>query len=336
MMVHDNVPFVSVVIPTYNRRELLSGAITSLLNQAYPEDRYEIIVVDNSSTDGTEETVRSLQEKTQKVLQYYRKGNEGPGSARNLGIEKARGDVVAFTDSDCIADVNWLKNGVARMTDGIGLVQGKTLPNPDQTQRTLQQTMKVLSEDSYYQTCNIFYRKEILDIVGGFSPELCGLDFFGRPRWGGEDADLAWRIKKRGWRSVFADDTVVYHHIFPVTTPGEFIRVIHLSIIFTIAHLVRKHPEMRDSLLYRKIFKSKQRALFYILVLSLAAGIYIHWVFLVLGIPYVIKLISASFSRRPLRSYHRGLALFCIILFVELVESVLSICASLVYRTVIL
>jgi glycosyltransferase involved in cell wall biosynthesis len=336
MMVHDNVPFVSVVIPTYNRRELLRGAIESLLNQSYPDDRYEIIVVDNSSTDGTEETVRSLQEKSQKVLRYYRKKNEGPGSARNLGIEKAKGTVVAFTDSDCVADKNWLDGGVANMTDGVGIVQGKTLPNPDQPQRKLQQTMKVLSEDSYYQTCNIFYRKEILDSVGGFSPELCGLDFLGRPRWGGEDADLAWRIKKQGWRSVFADIAVVYHHVFPVTTPGEFIRAIHLSIIFTLAQLLRKHPEMRDSILYRKIFKSKQRALFYILMLSLAAGIFVHWGFLVLGVPYIIRLIKVSFHRRPIWSYHRGLALFCIIFIVELVESVLSICASLIYRTVIL
>jgi len=336
MMVHDNVPFVSVVIPTYNRRELLRSAIESLLNQSYPADRYEIIVVDNPSTDGTEETVRSLQEKSQKVLRYYRKKNEGPGSARNLGIEKAKGTVVAFTDSDCVADQNWLDGGVAKMTDGVGIVQGKTLPNPDQPQRKLQQTMKVLSEDSYYQTCNIFYRKEILDSVGGFSPELCGLDFLGRPRWGGEDADLAWRIKKQGWRSVFAEAAVVYHHVFPVTTLGEFIRAIHLSIIFTLAQLLRKHPEMRDSILYRKIFKSKQRALFYILMLSLAAGTFVHWGFLVLGVPYIIRLIKVSFHRRPIWSYHRGLALFCIIIFVELIESALSICASLIYRTVIL
>jgi glycosyltransferase involved in cell wall biosynthesis len=232
MVDDDEVLFVSVVIPTYNRRNLLRDSIESLYKQAYPKERYEIIIVDNSSNDGTDETVRSMQEKSQYALRYYRKENEGPGLSRNFGIAKARGEIIAFTDSDCVAHEKWLKSGVAKMNDGIGIVQGKTLPNPGLPQRTLQQTMRVVAEDSYYQTCNIFYRKDVLDHVGGFSPELCGLDFFGKPRWGGEDTDLAWRVKKQGWRSVFAGDAVVYHHVFPVNSIREFIKSAHLDIIF--------------------------------------------------------------------------------------------------------
>lgn len=335
-VLQTELPFVSVVVPTYNRGELLRDTIDSLLIQSYPKNCFEIIVVDNSSTDGTGEIVRSLQERSPDILRYYRKENEGPGSSRNFGIAKARGTIVAFTDSDCTADRNWLKNGVARMTDGVGIVQGKTLPDPNQPKSTLRQTMKVMSEDSYYQTCNIFYLKERLDSVGGFSPEFCGLNFFGKPRWGGEDTDLAWRVKKQGWRSVFADDSVVYHHVFPVNSLREFFNSIHLSIIFTLARIIKRHPEIRLTLLYRRIFKSKQRALFYLFVPALISGIMIHWSFFFPGAPYMAKLLRISFYHRPLWTYHRGAVLFCIIIFVELIETLLSISASLRYRTIIL
>jgi glycosyltransferase involved in cell wall biosynthesis len=315
---------------------LLKRTIESLIHQSYPKASFEIIVVDNSSTDGTGEMVQSLQEKTSHNLRYYSKENEGPGSSRNFGIAKAGGTIVAFTDSDCIADHDWLKNGVAKMTDGVGIVQGKTLPDSDQPHRTLQQTMKVVSEDSYYQTCNIFYRKERLVSAGGFSPEFCGLNFFGKPRWGGEDTDLAWRVKKEGWKSVFADDSVVYHHVFPVNSLRDFIQSVHLTIIFTLARIFKKHPEIRSTILYRRIFKSKQRALFYLFMLSLISGMFVHWGFYLFGLPYLTRLLRVSFQRRPLRAYHRGIALLCIIVFIELIESVLSLSASLVHRTVIL
>ena len=332
----DESEFVSVIIPTRNRRELLRRTIKSLINQSYPETCFEIIVVDNSSTDGTGEMVQSLQEEATHILRYYRKENEGPGSSRNFGISKARGTIVAFTDSDCVADRSWLKNGVAKMADGVGIVQGKTLPDPDQPQRTLQQTMNIVSENSYYQTCNIFYRKEGLESAGGFSPEFCGLNFFGKPRWGGEDTDLAWRVKKQGWKSVFTDDSVVYHHVFPVRSFREFIQSVHLTIIFTLARIFKKHPEMRSTILYRRIFKSRQRALFYLFLLSLISGMFVHWGFYLFGLPYLTRLLRVSFEGRPLKAYHRGIALLCIIFFIELIESVLSLAASLVYRTVIL
>jgi len=334
-MIHTTAPFVSVIIPTYNRRELLKSSIESLLNQSYPMDRYEIIVVDNSSTDGTEEMVYSLQQNSQCSLSYYRKENEGPGSSRNLGIAKARGTIIAFTDSDCVADAEWLKNGVDRMTDGIGLVQGKTLPHPGQPQRLLQHTMNVVTENGFYPTCNIFYQKEALDQVGGISRDVCGLNCLGE-QVGGEDTDLAWRIKESGWISVFADDAVIYHHVFILISLRAVIKYARFHVIFSLAHNIKKHPALRDAILYWKIFKSKQRAFFYLLVVSLFFGIFIHWGFYLLVLPYLARLMRVSFHERPLRSYHRGLALFWFIILVEIVESVLSIFASLTYRTVIL
>ena len=331
----DESVFVSVIIPTRNMRELLRRTIESLIHQSYPETSFEIIVVDNSSTDGTGEMVRSVQEKTSHNLRYYSKENEGPGAARNLGITKAKGSIIAFTDSDCVADSEWLRNGVAGMTDEVGLVQGKTLPNPKQPQRIVQHTMKVISENSFYPTCNIFYKKDALESVGGFSSEFCGLNVFGRQR-GGEDTDLAWRIKESGWKSIFADDAVIYHHVFILTSLRAVIKYTRFNVLFALALNIKKHPALRDAILYRRIFKSKQRALFYLFVLSLIFGIISHWGFFFLGVPYVARLLRVSFHNRPLWSYHRGITLFCIIIIIELVESVLSISASLLHRTIIL
>jgi glycosyltransferase involved in cell wall biosynthesis len=321
-MIHTTVPSVSVVIPTHNRRELLKCTIESLFNHSYPKDRYEIIVIDNASSDGTEKMIQSLQSEAPCILKF--------------GIKKASGDIVAFTDSDCVADRDWLKNGVSKMSEGFGLVQGKTLPKADQTRRKLHHTMEITSENGFYQTCNIFYRKEILDRVEGFSPDFCGLDFFGTPRWGGEDTDLAWRVKKQGWRSGFTGDAIVYHHVFPLSPFKILFGTYYRTGIIVFPRIVKRHPELRDIILYRKIFKHKRRALFYLFLLSLLSGLSIHWGFFLLSLPYVIKILRRSFYSRPIRSYHRGLALFGLNFFTELFHTVFLICTSLIYRTIVL
>ncbi len=328
------IPFVSVVIPTRNRRELLKDAIVSLFAQSYPKDRYEVIIVDNSSRDGTEEMVYSLQQGSPCVLHYYCKENEGPGSSRNLGIAKARGTIIAFTDSDCVADPHWLEHGVSRIADEVGLVMGKTLPNPHQPARTLQYTQKVLWNNGLYQTCNIFYRKTALENVGGFSPDFSGLNIFGQRV--GDDTDLAWRVKEKGWKSVFTNNAVVYHHIYPLSIRRAIFNFLQINANIAFPRLVKRHPGLRNIIFYRNVFTSKQRALFYLLLLSLFPGMFIHWGFYLLGLPYVTRLLRVSFYRRPIWSYHRGFALFGIIIVHEIIESFLLICTSLIYRSVVL
>jgi cellulose synthase/poly-beta-1,6-N-acetylglucosamine synthase-like glycosyltransferase len=336
-MTHDNFPFVSIIIPTLNMRDLLRDAIASLYRQDYPKDRYEIIIVDNSSTDGTEDMVRSLQEKSQYPLWYYRKENKGPGSSRNLGIEKAKGTIIAFTDSDCVADAHWLKNGVAGMSDEVGLVQGKTLPNPAQPRGTFSRTQSVTHETGMYPMCNIFYRKDVLEQVGGIAPDFCGLNCFGKPRWGGEDTDLAWRVKERGWKSVFADEAIIYHHIFPLR-PWQavisFRGYQYQGLFFAIPYLLKKHPELRSHMFYR-FFLSKKKALFDIFLLSLLSGILIHQVFLLFTVPYIAESKDA-FLGRPIKQYHRGVVIVITRVFSDLVDFILLLGGSIWNRSIIL
>jgi len=336
-MPQDDFPFVSVIIPTRNMRDLLQDAIESLYEQSYPRDRYEIIVVDNSSTDGTEQMIRSMQDKSRIALWYYRKENEGPGSSRNMGIEKAKGAVIAFTDSDCVADVNWLKNGVSGMTEGIGLVQGKTLPNPGQKRGTFSRTQSVTVENGMYPMCNVFYRKDVLDKIGGISPDFCGLNCFGKPRWGGEDTDLAWRVKKRGWKSVFAEEAVIYHHIFPLR-PWQavvgFRKYQFQGLFFAVPHLLKKHPELRRHMYYR-YFLSRKKALFDIFFLSILSGILIHRAFFLFAVPYVIESRDA-FLGRPLKDYHRGVVMVITRVLSDFIDFILLLSGSIWNRSIIL
>src|SRR2546425_2446463 len=94
------VPTVSAVIPTYNRGHLLKNAIDSILAQTYPV--HEIIIVDDGSTDGTDEMVRSYirQKRSEVIIRYIRQENQGQSAALNRGIEKASGEWIAFLHSD--------------------------------------------------------------------------------------------------------------------------------------------------------------------------------------------------------------------------------------------
>lgn len=101
---------ISAIIPTYNRKNVISRAIDSALNQTYP--MHEIIVVDDGSTDGTEDF---LKKKYGKKIRYFKQKNQGPSAARNLGIKKSTGDWIAFLDSDD----EWLPKKTEKQTNAM-------------------------------------------------------------------------------------------------------------------------------------------------------------------------------------------------------------------------
>ena len=282
--------------------------------------------------------MHSLQEESPCLLRYYLKANEGPGSSRNLGIAKAKGSILAFTDSDCVAHPGWLKIGVAEMGEGIGLVQGKTIPNPHQRLRTFSRTQHIERENGMYPTCNVFYRKDALREVCGFSPDFCGLNCFGKPRWGGEDTDLAWRVKKQGWKSVFADEAIIYHHIFPLR-PWQMIISIRKyqfqGLFYAMPYLVKKHPELRKHLYYR-YFLSKKKALFDVFFLSVVSGILIHQFFIFLALPYLVFQSKDALLWRPVKEYHRGLGVLITRVLSDLVDFTLLLAGSIWNRSIVL
>lgn len=97
-----NLPSVSVVVPVYNGAETIAACIESLLKQDYPSDRYDIIIVENGSTDNTTEIVKRF------PVRLFHSYDKGPAPARNMGLSVSSAEIVAYTDADCVAAPNWL------------------------------------------------------------------------------------------------------------------------------------------------------------------------------------------------------------------------------------
>jgi glycosyltransferase involved in cell wall biosynthesis len=109
----DSLPFVSIVVPTRNRADLLADAVDSVVNQDYPAGRYEVIVVDAGSTDGTPDLGRAFSKRPDApTVRYFRHERTNANSARNLGIGRASGSLIAFLDDDELAPPEWLASFV--------------------------------------------------------------------------------------------------------------------------------------------------------------------------------------------------------------------------------
>src|SRR3989304_9938688 len=117
--------FVSVIIPTYNRIDLLYSCLQSFENINYSKKYFEVIVIDDGSIDGTEDFMKNNKNKFNFNLISMRQENKGPAAARNLGIAKSQGEFIAFTDDDCVVEKNWLDECIRSFNeDDIGGVGG--------------------------------------------------------------------------------------------------------------------------------------------------------------------------------------------------------------------
>lgn len=203
---------MSVVIATRDREEYIERCVEALFSQALSPSEYEIVIVDDGSSDRTAERVADVSRHAPCKLRYIRLAeSQGPARARNAGIGAAQGRIVAFTDDDCRPDPKWLEAGVQFLESGFDLVSGRTLPEPRgaQTAGDFDYAMMVPGPDPRYSTCNMFYRREVLEQVGGFRDVFVSSsgDHFG------EDTDLAWRAIETGARAGFCRDALVFHAV---------------------------------------------------------------------------------------------------------------------------
>jgi glycosyltransferase involved in cell wall biosynthesis len=268
-------PFVSVVIPTHGRAALLRNLLGSLLAQDWPRDRYEIIVVHNFTPDGTAEMVAALAADSAVPIRYFRTDFDRPGPSRQYGAEHARGEVLAYTDDDCVATPGWIAAGVAMLRQGYGLVQGRTLPDPRDPRHLLEKTVTVDGPTAFFETCNIFYDAAVFRAVGGFPAEFRNLR-------SGEDTSLGWAIREAGHATGFAPDALVHHHVFRVT----YWKWMREAYIFTSLPLIAKRfPGFRDHLILG-VFFSRLTAAFDAFLLGLIGAVAASPWFLLLCLPY--------------------------------------------------
>jgi len=199
---------VSVIVPVFKDAARLGRCLDALANQTYPRAHYEVIVVDNGSADDVASVVRRCPQ-----ANLYHESRPGSYAARNKGISHAKGEILAFTDADCIPSRNWLETGVAALlaTPGCGLVGGRVdvfYKNPsrpravelyDATCGFLQK--KYIEVDRYGATANMFTFRRLFEQLGTFNGELKS---YGDVEWGR-------RVASHGYALVYADETMVAH-----------------------------------------------------------------------------------------------------------------------------
>jgi glycosyltransferase involved in cell wall biosynthesis len=278
---------VSVVIPTYNRKESLKKTLESLFNQTYPKNNYEIIVCDDKSTDGTENVVKELMKVSPCELRYFKvKGKyKGPGPARNVGIENARGEIIGFTDDDCIAAPTWIEQAAPHFeAEKIGGIQG-IIASQDYKPNKLERLFKFricqthYGDTGQYATGNLFFRRKAIIEAGCFDPKIVL----------GEDIDLAYRVKKKGYKILFNGKSIVYHAVNYIGYLEYFKRIKNYEFF---ALQLKKNPEIRKTVYLGFIFsKHDIYPIFFIIAIVsfilnkiLFLNIYIAYLFLLFGI----------------------------------------------------
>lgn len=200
--------FVSVIIPVLNDLIGLRQTLTALNNQTYPANLYEVIVVDNGSTEDISPIV-------EKFPQAKLTHESQPGSyiARNKGISIARGEILAFTDSDCIPESDWIAQGVEqlRSVTNCGLVAGKINFHYQKPQQptvvelydstTFLNQKKYVEQLHYAATANMFTTKAVMQEVGNFNSDLKS----------GGDKEWGQRVYHRGYSLVYGADVCISH-----------------------------------------------------------------------------------------------------------------------------
>lgn len=208
------LPRVSVIVPVFNAERTITGLIESLLNQDYPAELLEVIVVDNNSTDRSRRLidqypVRFLDES--RVQSSY--------AARNRGIEAAEGEVFAFIDSDCRAECGWVKVGVRTLNEqGADLAGGRVRFEFSARKTaaecydalTQMDTQASIESGKVAATANLFVRARLFEVLGPFPEVKSGGDY----QWTSNAVANSYKL-------VYAADAVVMH---PTRRLGAFLK----------------------------------------------------------------------------------------------------------------
>lgn len=200
------LPTVSVIIPTYNAQSTIGLCLDSLLKQDYPEKLYEIIVVDDGSKDNTGDIAK------QYPVTYIRQENNGPATARNRGMKEAKGDIILFTDSDCVPDREWINEMVKPFSNtDVAAVKGAYRTEQKRiiarfAQLEFEERFEMLKRAGSIDMVDTYsagFRKEIFRKTGGFDTSF--------PVANNEDTELSYRMSMLGLKMVFNPKAIVYH-----------------------------------------------------------------------------------------------------------------------------
>ena len=188
---------VSIIVPIKNRGNLIPNLIKNLSNLNYPD--YEIIIVDDCSTDNTKYLLKKYP-----IKSVVLKKSVGSAEARNIGINNAKNDIIALTDSDCFVSRNWL-NDLVPFLNKYDIVGGK-VKFCDRIERKLNPSIKVetvikkKSPVNFLNSSNMLFKKELVSHTGGFLNYRI------------EDLEFSWRALKKGYKLIYVPKGLVIHH----------------------------------------------------------------------------------------------------------------------------
>ncbi|MFH0830456.1 MAG: glycosyltransferase [Parcubacteria group bacterium] len=246
-------PLISVVIPTFNRAKHLGTTIEHIMNQSIPREQYEVIVVDNRSTDDTAAVLKQLA-KNYRTLHYAYQRRPGAAPTRNEGIRLARAPLILFIDDDILAAKQLIQEHLKGHAQSSCSVLGHIDVNWEQSNERFlrylkesedQNTFKYLDPSNasylYFYTGNVSCRAEVLRGVGGFDE--------GFTVYGVEDIDLGYRLEMRGERMIYCKNAQALHDYRP--TYNDFLRK-RFNNGRSLAYFLAKFPNLRAQFSFGK------------------------------------------------------------------------------------
>lgn len=248
-----HLPFLSIVIPTYNRKDSLCETLTSLARQTLPADRFEVIVVDDGSTDGTNEIA---EEAFPFPHRYIRQTNQGDAVARNLGAQVSRADILVFLDDDILVESGYLAGIIhGHATSRKRIVMGTMRPwientsSPFQSIHTRTASSNTTAQPIFLQLCsnNMSLRRDAYFSLG----MMQGLGFHGSDIWC--DVDFAYRAYQQGFEFYRTPTAVCYHRDCAVRSLSSCANRMETTARRAVV-LFQKYPEL---LLYIPMFHDK-------------------------------------------------------------------------------
>lgn len=260
---------ISIIVPVYNGEKTIEKCIHSLQDQSYPTVQYEIIVVDDGSTDNTPTILKKS------GVQIVTQKNQGPATARNAGAKVAKGEILIFTDADCIADNRWLEEMVAAFNDKdvVGVKGAYKTLQKELTARFAQaefeERYKLLQQYDYIDFVDTYsagFRKDIFFKIGAFDQSF--------PLPDHEDVDLSYRLSREGYKMAFTSKAFVYHQ--HPNTLKKYLRVKFGRAFWRIA-VCRRYPEKIIKDTYTPQSLKLQIILVYLLIVFLAGSAVSHF-----------------------------------------------------------
>ena len=232
---------VSIIVPAYNAARTIGACLEGLIRQTVPRERYEIIVVDDGSRDETREMAGK--HRVHLIVQPH----QGPAAARNRGVAEAKGELVLFTDADCVPAQSWVEKMVRAFDDAqvMGVKGAYRTRQKGIIPRFVQceyehryRRMAKQSRIDFVDTYAAGYRRRVFLEEGGFDVRY--------PNASVEDQDLSFRLAERGCKMVFAPKAVVYHQ-HPRTLVAYFRRKFNIG--YWKVMVLQRHPQkaVRDS-----------------------------------------------------------------------------------------